>query len=543
MLLLQKINLGMKKLYFSICALCFLSFGVNAQTAFTAGNLVVYKIGNGTDTLSSAATPINLDEYTISGTFVQSHALPTTASGNNKRILASGTASSEGLMTRSADKQYLVVTGYDAAPLTTKISSATSAVANRMIGVISYDGSIDATTALTDAFSANNIRGAASTNGTDLWISGTGTNPGVRYAAKGSTTSTEISTTVTNIKSISVFNGQLYSTSASGSFNGVCTDGTGTPKTTGNTITLLNGFPSASGPDPCAINVSITGDTIYVADDRTIAAGGGIQKWVSNGGAWALSYTLTTGLTTGPRGLVVDWSGAHPVIYATTGEAPVKNLPGNSIVTTTDTGSTSSFTVLATAAANYVFRGIAFAPQVNSITPVTLLNFKAVLNNNAVQLLWSTSQEINTNEFEIYKSTDGINFSSIGTVPANGNSNSIHTYSLQDAHPVSGVNYYRVKTIDNNGAFTYSAIAQASYGSEKISIYPNPAQDQITVQYPSSNKALLIITDLQGKTIQAINIIPGSTSTLVNIEALSKGQYFVKYIDSNTTTVTALDKL
>src|SRR5262245_55191994 len=79
---------------------------------FTPGNIVIYRVGDGLSGLVNVGAAVFLDEYTPTGTLVQTIALPTTASGNNKQLIASGVATSEGLMTRSANGGYLVVTGY-----------------------------------------------------------------------------------------------------------------------------------------------------------------------------------------------------------------------------------------------------------------------------------------------------------------------------------------------------------------------------------------------------------------------------------------------
>src|SRR6266705_537597 len=67
-----------------------------APPAFTSGNLVVYRVGTGSGALASSATAVFLDEYTTAGTFVQTIAMPTTDSGANQTLTASGTATSEG---------------------------------------------------------------------------------------------------------------------------------------------------------------------------------------------------------------------------------------------------------------------------------------------------------------------------------------------------------------------------------------------------------------------------------------------------------------
>ena len=84
-----------------------------AQTAFNAGDFVVYRVGDGSAALSNAATAVFLDEYTPTGMLVQSVAAPS-ASGNS--LTASGTATSEGELNVSSNGQYLTLTGYNAVP-------------------------------------------------------------------------------------------------------------------------------------------------------------------------------------------------------------------------------------------------------------------------------------------------------------------------------------------------------------------------------------------------------------------------------------------
>ncbi|HEY2589541.1 MAG TPA: hypothetical protein VGI81_27590, partial [Tepidisphaeraceae bacterium] len=91
--------------------------------AFQPGDLVVYRVGAGSAALSSGSTAVYLDEYTPSGTLVQSIALPTAAAGANNPLTSSGTATSEGNLTLSANGQQILLTGYDAAPGVASIAS------------------------------------------------------------------------------------------------------------------------------------------------------------------------------------------------------------------------------------------------------------------------------------------------------------------------------------------------------------------------------------------------------------------------------------
>ena len=154
---------------------------------FTPGNLTVYRVGNGIDSLVNTGNPIFLDEYTPSGFLVQSIPLPTTASGSNEAIWASGTAKSEGLITRSADGRYLIVTGYASASTMGSLVDTSAATIRRVVGVIDAAGEIDTTTALSDFADEDNPRSAASVDGGSFWVAG-GTG-GIRHVMMRGATS------------------------------------------------------------------------------------------------------------------------------------------------------------------------------------------------------------------------------------------------------------------------------------------------------------------------------------------------------------------
>src|SRR5215471_13430423 len=87
-----------------------------AASGFSNGDLVVYRVGTGTASLVNTGNPVFLDEFTPTGTLVQSVVLPTSATGSNQPLIASGTATSEGLLTRSADGRFLLAPGYATSP-------------------------------------------------------------------------------------------------------------------------------------------------------------------------------------------------------------------------------------------------------------------------------------------------------------------------------------------------------------------------------------------------------------------------------------------
>jgi hypothetical protein len=345
-----------KLLGIALCLTATLCAHHAAASAFTMGDLVVVRVGDGSAALTGNATAAFLDEYTQAGVLVQSIPLPTLPSGGNQPLTLSGSATSEGFLALSQNGMYLTLGGYAATVGTASPQTATAAAVNRVIGRIDLSGNIDTTTSLGDAYNGSNIRSVTSSDGVNFWTggnggSGQGASAGTRYTTLGSTTSTGLHSTTTNVRAVNLFNGQLYADSASGTFLGVGTVGSGTPTTSGQTYSELPGFPT-TGTHSSYDFWFKDANTLYVADDGSAANGGGIQKWTLNAGTWSLAYTLGNNgtTTTAVRGLAgtVDGSG-NAVLYGTTGSA---------LVSVTDTGAGSTVTSLATAPSNTAFRGV-----------------------------------------------------------------------------------------------------------------------------------------------------------------------------------------
>ena len=511
----------MKKMFliflFVICVI-----NVNNASPFQNNTVVVVRVGTGTGSLTNAATAIFLDEYnTTTGALVQTIPLPTTVSNANKRLVLSGTNSSEGYLTLSTDVNYLVLGGYDAAVGTAAISSTTSAANNRVIARIAQTGAIDVITALTDAYSGGSINGVTSTDGSNFWTSGS--NDGVKYATLSGITSTQLSTTPLNIRCINIFNGQLYITSQVTGFFGVSSVGSGLPTVEGQNISKLTGFPtSGTQISPYAFQMNPAGNIIYVACDGNTNYG--IQKWTLNGDTWSLAYTISPTLIF--TGIVVDWAGTNPIIYAT-------NLTSNAnaIYKSTDVGNGSSVTVLTTAAANTIFRGISFTPV--TVLPVELSSFTSNTNARNIQLYWETKTEKNSNKFDIEKMNSAIGsiWVNVGSVKAAVLSNSPKQYSFTDKNLQAGKYQYRLKMIDNNGSFDYSKIVETEVATPKdfavSQNYPNPFNPSTRIDYQVPVDAKVIM--------EVYNIAGQKVSELVNQEQLA-GYYTVDFGSSKLSS-------
>lgn len=346
---------------------------------FTQGNIVIYRVGTGSAALTNASTAVFLDEYTSAGTLVQSIALPTADSGANQSITASGTATSGGMISRSSDGQYVIVTGYDSAPGVASITGSATTTVTRVIGRVAADGSVNSSTTTT-SFSLDNIRGATSTDGQGFWASGA--NTGIIYQLLGgSGAGTIVSNTVTNNRSLGIFGGQLYVSSGSGTntFRGVNAVGTGLPTTTGQTTTRLPGMNDTDNPSSyqfffADLDAGVAGnDTLYIADD----AAGALTKWSLIGGTWTKNNTIGVNADD-YRGLTGSVSGATVTLYATrdngTGADTLVSIVD---ATGYNAAMTASPTVVATAATNTAFRGVTLAPVEIPQLIVTEINSNA----------------------------------------------------------------------------------------------------------------------------------------------------------------------
>lgn len=352
------------------------SAAAQAQLPITFGNLVVVRVGDGTASLSSAVAPVFLDEFTPTGSLVQSIPLPTSTSGSNRAFGVRGSATSEAFLNVSLNGLYLTVAGYDAAPGTTDPTSTQATALQRVIARVDLTGSVDTSTALTDAYSGGNIRAAISDNGTNFWTSGTSlVEGGIRYVTGlGASTSLGLNSGApNNTRTVNIFDGQLYTTSASTVYLGVCTVGTDLPTTAGQSVALLPGFPTGGGTATESAYDYFFADpnTVYVADDNTTAAGsdGGIQKWTLVGGLWTKQYTLTLAPGNGCRGLTGFVQNGVVTLWGT---ANVNATGGNQtqLVTVTDAGPGSVVTSLATSAASTAFRGVRYFAQPSTLVPI-----------------------------------------------------------------------------------------------------------------------------------------------------------------------------
>ena len=170
----------------------------------------------------------------------------------------------------------------------------------------------------------------------------------------------------------------------------------------------------------------------------------------------------------------------------------------------------------------------------NVSLPVTLTKFQVQKRNESALLTWETAQEANSNSFNIERSAEGNTFNQIGTVNARGNSNAVTSYSFNDDAPIKGMNYYRLKQVDNDGKFEYSPVRTIMMNKEStITVYPNPAVNNIEISLPAQvGQSTIEVSNSEGKIAKRIN---ASNARLVHLSVidLPAGAYVIKVISNN----------
>ena len=164
-----------------------------------------------------------------------------------------------------------------------------------------------------------------------------------------------------------------------------------------------------------------------------------------------------------------------------------------------------------------------------TVLPLTLLSFTAEKSGENSLLKWTTTNEDEVRMFQIEKLENG-SYRPIGNVNTANNS-SKQSYSYIDKSPYTGINYYRIKTIDLNGSFVYSEIATLNFSNRiDASVYPNPASTELHVN-TNSEKAVIKniqIFDLTGKEYFIKANKGNGTEVSLDISSLKNGVYVLQ---------------
>jgi hypothetical protein len=347
-----------------------------APAAFLPKHLAVLRAGDGNVKLHLKQSPIFVDEF-AEGSFndapVMSVAIPTNGPDT---LFFNGHAATEGMLSRSADSKLLTFAGYGGVNLLEK--SGTPSLLDIGRGICTVDASGKTHTMLFENYTGAekmNPRGAVTDGENHFWICGNAS--ATAYYRSDSKEFVPFGH-VPNSRQVKIIRGALYTTLngedgiyanvSPGIFSFADDDGAPVllPKEHDTTVILQvpvqKPYVKIAGFD-----LSPDGNTAYTADVDE-----GIQKYVKADGAWKLAYHFAipqnipaaANNENGCFAMAVDFTGATPVIYATTTEGYGGSVNSNRVVQIVDTGASSAVTTLAQSpSGNIAYRGIAFTPE------------------------------------------------------------------------------------------------------------------------------------------------------------------------------------
>lgn len=319
-------------------------------------------------------------------------------------------------------------------------------------------------------------------------------------------------------------------------------------------VDISTGKPTKWDPNPnSAVNVlTIVGSNIYVGGSFTNIGGqnrNGIAKldnsaglattWNPNiSGSYVGAIAVTKGIVYA-GGIFGSAGGLQrgnlAAIDASTGsitdwKADVNYAPVNKIVPLgNELMIGGGFTQFAYYSASY----LAVAGQAITL-PLQLVNFTAsTQDNHNIHLNWATANEANTGNFILQRAYDGVSFKDINTITAADKAFNVYSYN-DTAYKTGNTLYYRLKITDKDGSVTYSNTITLNihFEAKDFILYPNPAHGQIglNVNSAASQKATLLITDMNGKIVQqqVIQLKQGDNNISVTLTNTAKGVYMAQ---------------
>lgn len=166
--------------------------------------------------------------------------------------------------------------------------------------------------------------------------------------------------------------------------------------------------------------------------------------------------------------------------------------------------------------------------------PVRFILFSVSKKDNITSILaWKTASETNSAYFEVQRGTDAMQFSTIGKVDANQNSNEIIEYSFTDKAPLKGLNYYRLKQVDIDGKYNYTparALNFENLDSKSVKYYPNPTNGILNIEINENLKEAKIINVFNTLGIVINHLIINELDkkiVAIDLSNYPKGIYFI----------------
>lgn len=176
------------------------------------------------------------------------------------------------------------------------------------------------------------------------------------------------------------------------------------------------------------------------------------------------------------------------------------------------------------------------------VVPVSLISYNVKLENNKAVIRWETGSEANNNRFDVLRSTDNKNYITAATVKGNGTTSEKFNYVAYDVNPNSGVNYYKLIQIDNDGTTKELGIQSLNYTlnqTTNLIVYPNPVSEILNIQVANTKAATaatLTLININGQVslTKSLQLSEGINNLSLDISRnIVPGQYILNVVGEN----------
>jgi hypothetical protein len=289
-----------------------------------------------------------------------------------------------------------------------------------------------------------------------------------------------------------------------------------------------------------------TGATfIYALNTGQFSGYAAAGTWITSGvvNQDYMSY-LPPGLTNGTTALALTWT-----VFAnsspTSGNLGEANYGFDNMVYGGTTSGTKTQLLMAIgnpvnwlgsnsagfnlAAGSGIFPGNAF-----SVLPVTLLHFNAEeATAGSVKLTWGTAMEVNNDHFTLERSSDGLHYTLIGTVPGKGDNNQPVDYSFTDQSAEQGSNYYRLTQFDRDGRSKILGTRRVEIREIALRVGPNPAIHFVDVTFASGAWSEIKLYNSAQQLLQTISPASTASRIKINLQNYRAGTYYLAFVANN----------
>lgn len=174
------------------------------------------------------------------------------------------------------------------------------------------------------------------------------------------------------------------------------------------------------------------------------------------------------------------------------------------------------------------------------LLPIALVDFYGRAEADAIGVYWTTALELNNAYMAVERSVNGIDFEEIGQVPGQGTTDEMQSYTFIDNYPVPGVNYYRLRQVDFDGAFEYHPVISVLFDRPltfSLQASPNPVSDFLQVEWslPNAEDGQIRVFDAQGRMMSKRAIGQGSGRYNLPVSNLTGGIYLLQLVQGGKT--------